>query len=78
MLFVTLFSTANLLTVIADRISKVLKTSGATQAVVLQISKTSYRVWHTGLLYKFSLHGVIKNCFILLSHFVVAKGFQLF
>ena len=35
-------STANLLTVIADRIAKV--TSGATQATVLDISKASHRL----------------------------------
>ena len=51
MSFVTLFSnfknfclisrsTANLLTVIADRIAGVLATSGATQTVVPDISKT--------------------------------------
>ena len=49
-------STVNLLTVIADRIARVLKTSGATHAVVLDISKAFYRVWHTGLLDKFKLY----------------------
>ena len=49
-------STVNLSTVIADRIARVLKTAGATQAVVLDISKAFYRVWHTGLLNKFKLY----------------------
>ena len=40
----TSHSTANLLTVIADRIAKLLKTSGATQDVVLDISRAFYRV----------------------------------
>ena len=53
MLFVTLSSeifsftshfTANLLTVIADRIARLLTTSGATQAVALDISNTFYIV----------------------------------
>lgn len=43
-------STANLLTVIPDRIARVVKTSGATQAAVLDISKTFYVILHTGLL----------------------------
>ena len=70
--------TANLWTVHADRIARVLKTSGATQTVVLDISKAFYRAWHTGLLYKIMLYGFIKRCFILLSHFVLVKGFELF
>ena len=37
-------STANLLTVIADSIARVLETSGTTQAVVLDISKAFYRL----------------------------------
>ena len=70
--------TANLWTVHADRIARVLKTSGATQTVVLDISKAFYRAWHSGLLYKIMLYGFIKRCFILLSHFVLVKDFELF
>ena len=55
--------TVNLLTVTADRIVRVFNISGATQVVVLDISKASYRVWHTGLLYKFKLNGVMKSVF---------------
>ena len=65
------------MTVIADRISRVLKTSSATQAVIL-ISKAFYRVWYTGLLSKFRLYGAMKRFFILLSLFVVVKDFELF
>ena len=71
-------STANILTVIVDRIARVLKTSAATQAVVLDISKVFYSVGHTGLLYRFKLYGIVKRSFILLSHFVVVKDFELF
>ena len=46
-------SNANTLIVTADRIARLLKTSGATQVIVLDISKAFYRVCHTGLLYKF-------------------------
>ena len=59
-------------------IARVLKTFDATQAVVPDISKAFSRVWHAGLLYKFKLHGVMKRCFILLSHFVGVKGFEPF
>ena len=67
---------ANILTFIPGRIARVLKTS-ATQAVVLDISNLFYRVLHTGLLYKLKLYGIMKRCFILLSHFVVLKDFEL-
>ena len=82
MLFVTLVSeifpsipsiTANILIVIDYRIARVLKASGATQAVVLDISKTFYRVWHTGLPYKLKLYSVMTGCFISLDHFVEVK-----
>ena len=46
--------------------------------MVLDISNTFYRAWHTGLLYKFRLYGVRKMCFILLSHFLIVKDFELF
>ena len=62
-----------LLIVISDRISKVVKTSNATQAVLVDISNTFYRVWYTGLLYKFKSYGVMKRCFILINYFVVVK-----
>ena len=93
MLFVTLFSEIFaslfvlqliLFTVIANRIARVLKTSGATQTVVLNISKAFYRAWHAGPLNKFWLYGVMKKLgyialsFILLSHFVVLKDFEFF
>ena len=42
-------STGDLLTVVSDRIARVFNRSGATQAVALDISKASDRVWHAGL-----------------------------
>ena len=74
----TFLSIVNLLAVTADRLSRVLKTSGATQAVVRDISKAFYRGWHAGLFNKFKSYGVLKRCFILWSHFVVVKDFELF
>ena len=46
---------------IADSIAKVLKTSGATQAAILDISMDAYKVWNNDLLYKFRLNGVIES-----------------
>ena len=45
-------STADLLTVVSDRIAKVFNRSGAARAVALNISKAFDRVWHAGLLHK--------------------------
>ena len=45
-------STADLLTVVSDRIPSAFNGSGATPAVALDISKTFDRVWHAGLLHK--------------------------
>ena len=39
-------STADLLTVVSDRIARVFNRSGATRAVALDISKVFDRVWH--------------------------------
>ena len=45
-------STADLLTVVSDRIARAFNRSGATRAVALDISKAFDRVWHAGLLHK--------------------------
>ena len=45
-------STADLLTVVSDRIARAFNRSGATRAVALGISKAFDRVWHAGLLHK--------------------------
>ena len=44
--------TADLVTVVSDRIARAFNRSGATQAVALDISKAFDRVWHAGLLHK--------------------------
>ena len=41
-------STADLLTVVFDRIARAFNRSGATRAVTLDISKAFHRVWHAG------------------------------
>ena len=45
-------STADLLTVVSDRIAKAFNRSGATQAVAVDLSKAFDRVWNAGLLHK--------------------------
>ena len=45
-------STADLLTILSDRIARAFNRSGATRAVALDISKAFNRVWHAGLLPK--------------------------
>ena len=45
-------STADLLTVVSDRIVRAFNRSGATWAVALDISEAFDKVWHAGLLHK--------------------------
>ena len=45
-------STADLLTVVSNRIAGAFNRSGATRGVALDISKAFDRVWHVGLLHK--------------------------
>ena len=51
-------STADLLTVISDRITKASNRSGATRAIANKISKAFDRVWHSGLLHKLEYHEI--------------------
>ena len=46
------WSTADLLTVVSDRIARAVNRSGTTRSVALDISKTFNRVWHAGLPHK--------------------------
>ena len=50
--------TADLLTVVSDRIARAFNRSGATRAVALDISKDLYRVWHASLLHKLKSYGI--------------------
>ena len=51
-------STADLLTVVSDRIARAFNKFGATGAVTLDISKGFDRVWHAGLLHKLKSYGI--------------------
>ena len=56
-------STADLLTVVSDRIARTFNRSGATRAVALDISKAFDSVWHNSLLHK-------PRCYCLISSFL--------
>ena len=63
-------STADLLTVAADRITRAFKRSGTTQAVTLDISKAFDSVCHAGLLHKLKSYGILGQIFGLISSFL--------
>ena len=63
-------STADLLTVVSDRIDRVFNRSGATRAVALDVSKAFDRVWHAGLLHKLKFYGISGQIFGLISSFL--------
>ena len=66
-------STADLLTVVSNRIARAFNRSGATQAVPLEISKAFDRVWHAGLLNKLKSYGISSQIFGLISSFLSNK-----
>ena len=63
-------STADLLTVVSDRIARAFNRSGAIQAAALDISKVFYGVWHAGLLNKLRSYGISGQIFGLIFSFV--------
>ena len=63
-------STADLLTVVSDRIARAFIISGATQAVALDISKAFDRVWHADLLDKLKSYGISGQISGLISSFL--------
>ena len=63
-------STADLLTVVSDRIARAFNRSGATRAVALDISKAFDRVWHAGLLHKLKSYGISGQICGLISSFL--------
>ena len=69
-------STADLVTVVSDRIARSFNRSGATQVVALHISKTFDRIWHAGLLHKLESHGILSQIFDLISSFLSNRPIQ--
>ena len=72
------WSTADLLTVVSDRIARAFNRSGATRAVALDISKAFDRVWHAGLLHKLKSCGISGQIFGLISSFLSNKHLWVF
>ena len=62
-------STADLLTVVSDRIVRAFNRSGATQSVTLDISKAFDRVSHAGLLHNLKSYRISGHVFVLTSSF---------
>ena len=69
-------STADLLTVVSDRIARAFNRSGATRAVALDISKVFDRVWHAGLLHKLKSYGISGQIYDLISSFLFNRRLQ--
>ena len=63
-------STADLLTVVSDRIARAFNRSGATGAAALDIFKAFESVWHAGLLHKLRSWGIFGQMFGLISSFL--------
>ena len=68
-------STADLLTVVSDRIAKAFNRSWATRAVALDMSKAFNRVWHAHLLYKLK-SGISGYIFSLILSFLSNRQLQ--
>ena len=69
-------STADLLTVVSDRIARAFNRSGATRAVALDISKAFNRVWHAGLLQKLKSYEISGQIFGFISFFLSYRRLQ--
>ena len=69
-------STADLLTVVSDRIARDLNRSEFTRAVVLDIFKAFDRVWHAGLLHERTSYGISGQIFGLISSFLSNRRLQ--
>ena len=63
-------STADLLTVFSDRVSRAFNKSGAARAVALDISKAFERVYYARLLHKLKSYGISGQIFCLISYFL--------
>ena len=68
--------TADILTVVSDRIAKAFNRSGATRAIAFDISTAFDRVWHAGLLHKLKSYGISGQIFGLFSSFLSNRRLQ--
>ena len=74
--FRPLQSTADVLTVLSDRIARAFNRSGTTWTVALDISRAFDRVWHVGLLHKLKSYGVSGYILGLIPSFLSNRGLQ--
>ena len=63
-------STADLQTVVSDRIARAFNWSGVTRSGSVDISKAFDRVWHAGLLHKLKSYGISGQTFGLITSFL--------
>ena len=70
-------STADLLTVVSERIARTFNRSGATQAVELVTSKIFDKVWHDGLLHKLKSYRISSQVFDVISSFLSNRRLEL-
>ena len=63
-------STADVLTVISERLSRVLEAGGRARAVALDISKAFDKVWHAGLIHKLCGYGINGHLLDLIRSFL--------
>ena len=66
-------STADLLTVVSNRITRAFNRSGTARVAALDISKAFDKVWHAGLLHRLKSYGMSGQIFGLISSFL-SKG----
>ena len=69
-------STADLLTVVSERIAWSFNRSGATRAVALHISRAFDRIWPAGLLHKLKSYGISGQVFGLIYSFLNNRRLQ--
>ena len=63
-------STADLLTILSDRIARACNRSGATRAVAFDISNAFDKVWHAGLLHKLRSYKISSQICGIISSFL--------
>ena len=74
--FRTLWSTADILTVLSERIYNSMDAGGETRAIALDISKAFDKVWHAGLLHKLKSYGVVGPILGILESFMIERSLK--
>ena len=69
-------STADLLTVLSERIYNSLDAGGETRAIALDISKAFDKVWHAGLLHKLKAYGVDGSILSIIESFLLDRALK--